>query len=178
MAEDEQNEEEDHVKWWNKKSPFDIPGFNMEIEKIEKLMKELMNRGMEDLEHKPLVFGISMKSGPDGIPRVSEFGNVKDYFVNRDHEREWTPLTDVQETEDDVLVTVDMPGVEKKDIDLKVVDRELIIDVDSARKYHTQVRLPTDVEIDDADATYVNGVLEVKLKKKKSSDEVSRINVK
>ncbi len=176
MTKDE--EEDDYKKWRKKGYPFDFPGFSVEIEKIEKLMEDLMRNSMEGLEKQPLVFGLSLKTGPDGMPRFSEFGNAKDYFVHRDEEREWTPLTDVQETDDNVLVTVDVPGVEKEDIDLQVVDRSLVIDVDSTRRYHTRVKLPVDVETDNADATYRNGVLEVKLKKKKTQENTSRIKVK
>ncbi len=177
MKKDEEDDEEDHRRWWKNKR-IGFPGFSMEFDKIEEMMEELMKNNLKGLEDQPLVFGISLKSGPDGVPKVSEFGNAKDYFVHRDDEREWTPLTDVQETEDGVQVTVDMPGVEKKDIDLTVVNRELVIDVDSVRRYHTRITLPVDVETDEADAAYVNGVLEVKLKKKKGTEEASRIDVK
>ncbi len=167
--EKEKNDDKEYTDWWKKRSPYGSPGFNMEIEKIEKMIEEIMHKGLEGLDNQPLVFGVSFKSGPDGIPKVSEFGNARDFFVQKDEGREWTPLTDVQETEDEVLVTVDVPGVEKEDIDLEVMGRELAIDVDGARKYRTRVKLPVDVEPEDADATYRNGVLEVKLNKKRDT---------
>ncbi len=163
--EEKENNEDEYQEWWKKlKSPHGIFRFNQEF---EKMMEEIMKGGdLKRLKEQPLVFGVTLKGGPDGIPRVMEFGNARDYFVRGDESREWTPLTDVQETEDCVLVTVDVPGVEKDDIDLQAVGRELVIRVDGARKYRTRVKLPVDVETDDADATYRNGVLEVKLRKK------------
>lgn len=175
---DDERKKKEQEEWWRKRAyGFSPRDFEMDFSKIEKMIEEMMKHSIEDLGHQPLVFGISLKSDPQGIPKVSEFGNARDYFVRDKEQREWTPLTDVQETEDKVLVTVDVPGVEKEDIDLQVTDRELVIKVEGARKYHTRIKLPTEVEVDNADAKYRNGVLEVKLKRKYES-KGARIEVK
>src|SRR4029453_15204058 len=64
----------------------------------------------------PFVYGYSMTIGPDGKPRVKEFGNVKSpmgrgrgfYKPMISSERE--PLSDVSITDNEVKVTVEMPG--------------------------------------------------------------------
>ncbi len=92
---------------------------------------------------------------------------------------------DVREHEDEVIVVADLPGVEKEDVTLRLVDPRLL-EITCERKgekektdegyyvreriYGTirrQVYLPTDVTEEGATASFRNGVLEVHLKKTK-----------
>ncbi len=69
---------------------------------------------------------------------------------------------DVHETDDDVRVVADLPGVGKESIDLKCDGKVLTISAESDyRSYDERVRLPTHVDEHSATATYNNGVLEV-----------------
>ena len=57
-----------------------------------------------------------------------------------------------------------IPG--EKDIKLNVLNNVLTISVETTdRKYYKEVKLPTEVEPKDAETSYKNGVLEVKLQK-------------
>lgn len=40
---------------------------------------------------------------------------------------DWSPTVDIEETENEFLVTAELPGVEKKDIHLKVEDGRLVV---------------------------------------------------
>jgi HSP20 family protein len=69
---------------------------------------------------------------------------------------------DVHETETDVRVVADLPGVGKEDIDLTCDGEVLTISARSeARNYEERVSLPVRVDEHSATATYNNGVLEV-----------------
>jgi len=69
---------------------------------------------------------------------------------------------DVHETEEDVRVVADLPGVEKDDIDLTCDGEVLTISARSEhRNYEERVSLPVRVDEHSATATYNNGVLEV-----------------
>jgi len=90
---------------------------------------------------------------------------------------------DVKEHDDEVIVAADLPGVEKEDVSIEVLDpRTLRIAFSRQaetkeegegyyvreRTYGTMdrvVKLPTDVTDEGAGATFRNGVLEVRLKK-------------
>jgi HSP20 family protein len=90
---------------------------------------------------------------------------------------------DVKEHDDEVIVAADLPGVEKEDVSLEVLDpRTLRIAFsrraemeEKAEGYFVRertygsmdrvVRLPSDVTEEGAAATFKNGVLEVRLKK-------------
>jgi len=161
--------------------PFD--GFFEEFSRIDEIMEELMknmfsNKGRIEMG-KPYVYGFSMKSGPNGKPVINEFGNVK--LGDRptvSNERE--PLVDVTETEKEVIITAELPGVSKGDIDLDVAEDSLEISVDTEKKgYHKVVSLPDKVKTDDVNASYNNGILEVKLKKEKASKkEGKKVKIK
>ena len=77
------------------------------------------------------------------------------------------PLTDVFEDRDNVKLYVELPGVEKSDIQLNVTDAHAEI---KAKNFHKVIDLPTgDVEFDKASANYKNGVLEVIIPKVKKT---------
>lgn len=120
----------------------------------------------------PLVWGYSITVGPDGKPVVREFGNLKPSFRERPWEppfslkEEREPLVDVIESDDEIKVVAELPGVEKNDINLYATSNTLTINVDTEeRKYHKELELPAEVEPRSAKSTYKNGVLEVTLKK-------------
>ena len=55
---------------------------------------------------------------------------------------------------------------------MKISDDKLIIQAESGdRKYYKEVKLPAKVKVESAKANYKNGVLEVKLEKKKSRED-------
>jgi HSP20 family protein len=133
----------------------------------------------------PIVYGYSVTIGPDGKPHVREFGNVKpsgnrgggtntaaaDGSGPRSQitaERE--PLVDVNVTEKEVIVILEMPGVKKENI--RVTAAEGLVEVmsdDPARKYRRTVELPEGVDIETARSKYNNGILEVTFNKKKQT---------
>ncbi|MCD6414883.1 MAG: Hsp20/alpha crystallin family protein [Candidatus Diapherotrites archaeon] len=92
------------------------------------------------------------------------------------------PLADMWETDDAVFVTLELPGVSKDDIKLNITENQLEVSVDfhkeekeeksgykrferQYRGFYRAVSLPAKVIPDKAEATYKNGVLEIKLPK-------------
>jgi len=176
--------------WWRRRRRYWDEWFGFdEIEKMfedmERFLREFMRRAMgeftpeafsremeKELEKKGVksyVYGFSITIGPDGRPIIREFGNVPRRIRGKPtiiEERE--PLVDVFETNGEVVVVAEMPGVEKEKIDVKVTEdgKTLIISASNEdRKYYKEVDLPAKVDPSSAKATYKNGVLEVKLKK-------------
>jgi HSP20 family molecular chaperone IbpA len=88
------------------------------------------------------------------------------------------PLTDVFEDKDHVKLYVELPGVEKNDIQLNVTEGRAEV---KAKNFYKVVDLPTrDVEFEKAIANYKNGVLEVTIPKKEktaSEDEKKTIKI-
>jgi HSP20 family protein len=92
------------------------------------------------------------------------------------------PLADVKETEEAIVVTMDLPGVEKQDVDISISDDELRVVAEkkaetevSEKDYHKRertykrfermVKLPVAVKMEEAKARLENGVLEITLPK-------------
>jgi len=74
------------------------------------------------------------------------------------------PLVDVFEDKDAVKLYVELPGVEKDDIQLNVADGNAEI---KAKSFYKQIAMPTrDMEFDKVSASYKNGVLQVTIPKK------------
>ncbi len=93
---------------------------------------------------------------------------------------------DVQETDDEIVVRADMPGVNKDNITAKVRDSTLYLAGEgnrevkeegkdyirqerSSKSFSRRINLPSDVDGSSAEATYENGVLTVRLKKQEQS---------
>jgi HSP20 family protein len=177
--------EDDSSEWLRKKrSPFfrswGFDDLDRMFEEMEKMMEQefetfssripkdyVRERKLPDgstaRELGPFVYGYSVKIGPDGKPEVHEFGNVKPTrhgLPQVQEERE--PLVDIVETNGEVDVVAELPGVDKKDIRLSGTEDSLTIAVDTAeRKYYKEVRLPVKVKVREARTSYKNGVLEV-----------------
>jgi HSP20 family protein len=92
----------------------------------------------------------------------------------------WSPPADVEETDDAWVVELDVPGVDRDDIDIQLNDRELAITGEVQEKERTgvlrrqtrrvgqfryAVTLPGDVDGDGVTAQLKDGVLEVRVPK-------------
>jgi HSP20 family protein len=120
----------------------------------------------------PFVYGYSVTVGPDGKPKVREFGNVKPETrlgkpqIGLKEKRE--PLIDMLDSDGEIRIIVELPGVEKNDIKLSGTDKKLIISVDSTKqKFYKELELPAKVDVKKAKSTYKNGVLDITLVKHK-----------
>ena len=197
------SEEDRWSRWSKKKWPF-FKGNIWDIDETFKEMEEMMAKEFEELSKRapkdlqrertlpdgtkvkswgPFVYGYSVTVGPDGKPKVREFGNFKAEtrmgkpYMDVKEKRE--PLADVMNTDNEVKVFVELPGVEKKDIKLSGTEDKLTISVDTAeRKYFKEVELPAKVDSKKATSTYKNGVLDITIPKKKEEKPKSEtINI-
>jgi HSP20 family protein len=180
--------DDDNSEWFRKKRfPFfkdwgfeDMDKIFGEMEKMmEEELKSFTSRvpkeyvrerrlpdGKVERELGPFVYGYSVKIGPDGKPEINEFGNLKQSRSGPLVKEEREPLVDVIDTNGEIRVVAELPGVEKEEIELHGTEDSLTIAVDNAeRKYFKQVELPAKVNIRQARSGYKNGVLEVILPK-------------
>ena len=129
----------------------------------------------------PLVYGYSMNIGSDGKPQVREFGNVKlsgqlgatgiggktAKSSPQQISAEREPLVDVNTTDKEVKVVLEIPGVKKEDISLSAYDEAVEVTANNPqRKYHKIIDLPKEANAQTAKSTYQNGILEISFSKK------------
>src|SRR5215469_11476905 len=121
----------------------------------------------------PYYYGYQITVGPDGRPRIGEFGNVKPTakgLVEQSGVRQ--PLVDsvLDEKENKLTITAEMPGVNKEDIKLNVTDQYVPIHAERGdKKYHADIPVSVDFDESSAKASYSNGILELKIKPKEGS---------
>jgi len=94
----------------------------------------------------------------------------------------WAPPVDIYETETDIILVTEIPGVEEKDVDVEVRDNVLTLKGERVMEksvkqesYHRVERsygsfsrsftLPQSVDHNNITATYNKGILEIKLPK-------------
>ncbi|GAB7018682.1 Hsp20/alpha crystallin family protein [Halostagnicola sp. A-GB9-2] len=81
---------------------------------------------------------------------------------------------DIHETDDELRVIADLPGVEKENIDLECDGKSLTISAQSQhRQYDERVSLSQPVNEHTAEATYNNGILEVVFESAEKSSDIS-----
>ncbi len=135
-------------------------------------------------------------------PEVPGFGSLQremdrlfeDFFRRSGLPMRWGPAVDVVETSDNVIVKVELPGVDPKGVDIAVTGENLTIkgekreekEVKGKNFYRVEraygsfcrtVALPAAVEADKAKADYKDGVLEIKLPKSEKG-KAKRIPIK
>jgi HSP20 family protein len=163
-----------------------FPDIDEMMKEMEKMMQEafrnveqhvpknlVRERKMEDgstvREMGPIVYGYSVKIGPDGKPVVRKFGNI-DAFPNIlgggmavKGERE--PLVDVIKGEGEIRVVAEVPGVAKEDLKVTADENSVTIEsLSGEQRYHKRIDLPETVDPKTAKSTYKNGILEVSFK--------------
>ena len=176
MYEDDENRDRKR----RRRFPFDTFGFDDNflndifnderiMEDLRRMTEEMMKMFTNAQPGKSIVHGYKIRIGPDGKPRIEDFGNKPTQSPTGEsvisEERE--PLTDIIEEDEDVAITVEIPGVEKDDINLDITRDNLEIKVDTPnRKYHKNLALPCDVIPKTTKATYKNGILDIVMKRK------------
>ena len=104
-------------------------------------------------------------------------------------EQEFVPSVDIAETDKDIIVQAEIPGIDPKDLDISLNGRLLTIKGEKRseheekrenyhkieRKYGAFSRtldLPTDVDPDKVEATYKDGVLKIVLPKVEAGKKI------
>ncbi|HZH38986.1 MAG TPA: Hsp20/alpha crystallin family protein, partial [Bacillales bacterium] len=143
----------------------------------------------------PVVYGYTLTVGPDGRPLVMEFGNAVSFageelgkenaamassifgeywsesgpsVAKTPTERE--PVADINSTDREVKVVMEMPGVKEEDIAINAYDGRLEVLTNAPhRNYRKLVELPQDADTETARFKHNNGVLEVTFKKMRNA---------
>ncbi len=120
---------------------------------------------------------------------------VEDFFnpaaAGRENEKTctWSPAVDVYETEKDVVLTAELPGLRQEDVELTIY--EDVLTLKGHRRFEKDVRqenyhrvernyghfcrrfsMPCEVDGDSITASFKDGVLRVSLPKRKTAKKV------
>ena len=178
------NDEDDE---WNRDFFEDMFGnFDDEFRRMnEKIMRffNSMRKNPDQNVEGPFIYGFNFRQGPDGKPSFQEFGNVPEMMHRppgkalEQDVRE--PMTDLNEDQDNVYLTYELPGISKENIDLNVGDDTVTLNVkEGPRKYHKEVHFNYKLKTESTKAKFVNGILDVSVAKEvKSQPSGRRVNI-
>ena len=116
-----------------------------------------------------------------GLRQMQE--TLSRYLTTEPSSRPWTPAVDILETENELIVKLDAPEVELKDVDIRLENQTLTVKGErkfekreDSKAYHRIERsygtfartftLPDTVDTEHVRADYKNGVLNIVLPKK------------
>ena len=132
---------------------------------------------MAIMRHKPFAELDDLGSG------LRLFQDTVNRLLSEPTSRPWTPSVDILETENELLLKADLPGVDMKDIDIEMENGTLTLR--GERKFENETKeggyhriersygsfaryftLPDTVDAESVKADFKNGVLTVQLPKK------------
>ena len=144
---------------------FDLFGDVADIirRQIESILSSMDDILSEETTGKPIVYGFRISVGPDGIPKIQTFGNVKGPKPKPSDVFE--PTVDMYEQDDKITVVVEIPGASRDSIKIKAKEDELYVEAEGERKYAKRIKLPAKVDVKSAKAKFKNGILTIELKK-------------
>lgn len=120
------------------------------------------------------------------------FSDIMDEFFNdavNNRRENFVPSIDISETEDQFLITAELPGMKKEDINISLENNRLAISgernfekEEKSKKYHRvetsygtferSFQLPDNVDEESIQATYENGLLNISIDK--NEDKVKK----
>lgn len=133
---------------------------------------------------------------------LSFFGNFPDpsdrffhdpIFKSRNHES-WHPAVDIMEDGRNIILNVELPGMNKEDISVHIEDKILTIkgerkcenEEKNDRYYKKELiygsfsrafNLSDDILVDDVSADYKDGILKITLKRDETKETVKKITI-
>ncbi len=157
--------------------------FREEIRRMRKFLTAISNIPEDQINERikrgePLTFGFtySWRTGMP-TPQIRYFGNIKpERPIGIKVDDEVTPFYDIYEKDDVYEVIIELPGAEKKDVELSIKGNDLEVKAKTKyKKYNTVIRLPSEVSSEDVIAKMNNGVLTVTLKRKEKEGKKIKI---
>jgi len=128
------------------------------------------------LKTEPYVAGFSLRLGPQGRPNVQFFG---DSPLHHDGFR--SPMNEqiLDEKSGVLRLVLEMPGVEKNDIQVEATDDTAVVTADTeGRKYRAEIGLKAQVQPDSGRAEYRNGILDISFSlRDKTNKGYKRVNI-
>ena len=145
-----------------------------ELKKLQKRMNRLMeDLGLTDLESRYLEELSRMQQRMGDLMEEVEITKESDSL---------TPLADLKETDEALVLTMDLPGIRKEDVDISITDDELRVVAErktetevaekdfhkrerTYKRFERSVTLPVNIRVEETKARLAEGVLEITLPK-------------
>ncbi len=151
-----------------KKKPNDLQEFEEMKKQIQKVMEDLMvgvelpEEWFDSKKKRPFVMGFSLSMAPGGKINVNELNELKS--KKRVVPKERTPLLEVIDFGEKIIIIGELPGAKKEDIAIRVRDKKVSIVVGGETPYYQEIELNASVK-KRPKKSFKNGILEITLEK-------------
>ena len=105
--------------------------------------------------------------------------NMNDW-VDVPSKKKKTNAMSYEDRDKDIVFTIDMPGVQKKDIDISIDEHSIKVSAqnEKGRNYNYTRRFKPTVDESSAVATFTNGVLDITVKKVEEKEKGTKVKIK
>ena len=105
--------------------------------------------------------------------------NMNDWVEMPSKSKKANPMS-YEDRDKDIVFTIDMPGVQKKDIDISIEEHSIKVSAqnDKGRNYNYTRRFKPTVDASSAVATFTNGVLDITVKKVEEKEKGTKVKIK
>ena len=101
-------------------------------------------------------------------------------WVDLPSKKKKTNAMSYEDRDKDIVFTIDMPGVQKKDIDISIDEHSIKVSAqnENGSNYNYTRRFKPTVDESSAVATFKNGVLDITVIKVEEKDKGTKVNIK
>jgi len=145
---------------------------SFDFEKMEKMLDEMMEKVMSSEakgdKKNPVIMGFAINFSDSGKPQLKEFSNKKAFVEPSLIPIQKEPLMRIDEEQDSITITAELPGVEGRDIKIEPSEQKILLSVCSKDfSYSKEIPLKSPIEPKSMQESLKNGILEVLFKKLK-----------
>jgi HSP20 family protein len=145
---------------------------------LNRMFRTVKESGTDGSQTYPYFYGYQITIGPEGKPHIREFGNVRPSqkgLIEQNTVRQPLVDTTFNEKENIMVITAEMPGITKEDVKVTIEEGLVTIHAEKGnKKYHTELPIDKELDADSTKASYINGILELKIQFKKSPKSKSK----
>ena len=138
---------------------------------LNRMFRTVRESGADFSQSTPYYYGYQITVGPDGRPRIREFGNARPAskgLMQQSNVRQPLVDTNFDEKENALTITAEMPGITKEDVKVAIQDGLVTIQAEKGdKRYKTELPVNSELDAESAKASYTNGILELKIKLKR-----------
>ena len=109
------------------------------------------------------VYGISVRTGLNGVPQVERFGNLRRSSAGPEVAPVREPLVDLFDEGETMVVIVELPGVDERELQIELHGDVLSLETSGERRYAREILLPAPAAPESLQRSYRNGILELRL---------------
>ncbi len=153
------------VQWKRRAQEESVIDFEMMESMLSDMLDSFETTEIDFTQQFKVAFTCSLDA--DGCVRVDEFGFLGEGLKKKQPEQ---PLVEIIEFEREILAVVDATNLPRKDIDFKISGSSLVLSEKGSKKFMKQVTFPCIVNEGSVRTSFNNGVLEIRLSKKKAPE--------